>query len=1040
MLYNSEVKRLVRIGIFIFLSTVFIAAILHFVTQAEVFNSVYTVLAAILSILVVPPFARYLQDAFNFREDVEDIIRQQLKTVWIEGYLRTEERAIISSSVIDPVLAEELRCDMPVHYKGYNHITLNLPFDEKKKLFQFLPNTKKNDESNSDNENHYTIATNDNESLITIFNQFTQLVREDDNVTGEFIVILGNRGTRKTLQLLKLAEYLVDRDKRVPIYLNLFSWAAGSKRFDLWLIEEIASQYDVLSEQAKQLIESKYLILLLDGFEEVPHDRRFHLVQSLTEFLQVRIQRSEQNRNRSTQSNRNGNGNGNGNGNSPIDLRDAVVLGSLFPVQWMKGNEEKNHLNHRANSNYYLKESPYENFLDLHHHIQALVQQLEQIENNIEVSHKAPVVVLKVKKAKKQDVLDYMRCHFERKVIQAQLLYEGVPNLATLEKRESLYRRNKLKYRAERLAKERLEELKDNRLYDTLMSVLGRSPFLLRVFISTYTCTPNADLDKCDLQSDVISNGTSMSSNMSFQEMRHHAREDFSELHKNFIIFANIIDAQDSIKSLRDSIVKVIPLDESTLNHNDGFTELYDQLLNIAQIAGIDTPSTVPKLQNDIKKLWDITQQVINSDTSLTVEYDTDVKKIEKYLATKLPPSENFVYDQETSSLSSDDLKSIAKCLQRLYHREVFKLEDKVRKVIIHHFIEDGLRNQPSNVGPLGEISRYQVLHWIATGMSERKQRVLDRGDVVFYLEDVGQQYVFATDDKEEGEKKRKEYHGYVAFTSVLLFFMIYGTYLLILLALTNSLQAEPFSPSIIGVVGILLLLFARSFGLHSNSSTNDETEDRTQLSYPVRWYGSAGASSGLFMGIIVSLIFFGVSQVIYGNISREPLRFEAAIVGLFAFALFYLLGGLELGRRYAIVARPEDGRRFLLITTIIASIAWLAFFFLFLFWPRTRFDLLTQAQIIEILPLAGLYSLATSLFIGIISALVFSHLYLRHLVLFRYLRRNNKLQITYQQVLRQNVDAGFLRQVGGGYIFRHRLIMDYFSKLDREANNVSTS
>ncbi|GAB5491871.1 MAG: hypothetical protein Phog2KO_20860 [Phototrophicaceae bacterium] len=1003
MLPSSETKRIIRITVFIIFCTIILTLTLHLITGSEVFNSVYTIFAAILSIVVVPPFAQYLQQAFDFQDDVEEIVRKQMKTVWIEGFLQAEERAIISSSSVDAVLAEELRCQIPVHYKGYSNPTLNLLLTEENSESEFAFERKTN-VFDDDQDAYHKIKITDDESLITIFNQFTQLVRKDDNVTGEFIVLLGNRGTRKTLQLLRLAEYLVDRDKRVPIYLNLFSWVAGSKRFDLWLTEEIANQYEVLPHQAKQLIESKYLVLLLDGFEEVPYDRRLHLIQSLTDFLQSRINQSERKRLGAMQANGN-----NGNGTSPIDLRDAVVLASLYPVQWMKSNkdngdkQDKKDLDYRTNSNYFLKESPYENFLDLHDHIQVLVHQLQKIEDRIQAKHKAPVVVLKVKETDRWDVQKYMRCHFNRKVIQTQLVYDDVPNLITLENRKGIYRREKLEARGRVLAQQEIKELKESELYNTLISVMQDSPFLLRVFISTYKCVPNADLERCKLRSRVMPSGDIGV----LKEAVYHARKKFKDFHSHLLKFAKSINVH---------------------------------------IPNSDEQTTIPELQKEIKKLWEAIYQQLFDDKDLSnPNFDTaQIDEVKLYLINKFQPSENCILDkddnEDTEEKHLKDLQNIANCLRRLYQREVFNLEDSVRKVIIQQFIQDGLRDQPSNVGPLGDISRQQVLHWIAKGMSERKQRVLDRGDVVFYLEDVGQQYVFRSDDKEVSRTKRKEYHGFVAFTSVVIFFAIYGVYLLALTALTNTLQSDPFPQPIIITVAVLLLFFARSFGWHSNSTNDTDEEDRAQLSYPMRWYSDAGVRSGLFMGIIAALIFFGVSQVIYGDISREPLRFEAAIVGVFSFALFYLLGGLELGRRYAIVARPEDGRRFLLITTILASIAWLAFFFLFLFWPRTRFDLLTQAQVLDLLPLAALYSLATGLFFGVVSAFVFSHLYLRHLVLFQYLKRNNKLQISYQQVLKQNVDSGFLRQVGGGYIFRHRLIMDYFSDSDKGADHVSTS
>lgn len=325
--------------------------------------------------------------------------------------------------------------------------------------------------------------------------------------------------------------------------------------------------------------------------------------------------------------------------------------------------------------------------------------------------------------------------------------------------------------------------------------------------------------------------------------------------------------------------------------------------------------------------------------------------------------------------------------------------------------------------------------------MKARQQRVVDRGDVVFYLEDIGERLVISTND-EEAVRRRKEYNGFVTFASVSIFFIAYGVYLLLLLALArvDTFQVAPFSPEVVGVVAILLLFFARNFGWYSCGQVNNGTDDRARLNYPVRWYAEAGISAGFFMSIIIGVLFFAVSEVIYGGINRDPLRYESVVIGIFAFGLFFLLGGFELGRRYAIVAHPEEGQRFLLISTMMATLFWVLFFFVFLFWPRTRFDLLTTEQVVSLLPAALSYSLVTGLFIGLVSALVFSHVYLRHIILFTYLRANYNLQITYRQVLEHNVEVGLLRHVGGGYIFSHSLIMDHFNHRKTGADHARNS
>ncbi|MCA9914824.1 MAG: hypothetical protein KC496_15835, partial [Anaerolineae bacterium] len=250
-----------------------------------------------------------------------------------------------------------------------------------------------------------------------------------------------------------------------------------------------------------------------------------------------------------------------------------------------------------------------------------------------------------------------------------------------------------------------------------------------------------------------------------------------------------------------------------------------------------------------------------------------------------------------------------------------------------------------------------------------------------------------------------------------LLFFAFYLVFLLFV---------QEMRPEITILVGVLVYLFGRSFGWQS---CGDIDEDRTALKYPLRWFYDAGLSAALFMGLIVGLIFFEMTRIVYDAVNQPPLLYEAVVSATFSFALFQFIGGLELGRRYDVVAQPYEGRRFLLVTTLVAGGGWFIFFFLFMFWPRARFELLTNIQIQEIVPRAATYAAISGTFIGFISGLVLSHLYVRHLVLYWYLGLQRGLRSQYAQVLDHNArpEIGILRKLGGGYVFRHRFIMNYF-------------
>jgi eukaryotic-like serine/threonine-protein kinase len=110
---------------------------------------------------------------------------------------------------------------------------------------------------------------------------------------GEMLLILGEPGAGKTTTLLTLARECVERAERdpaapVPVVLNLSSWTEGRPFFD-WLVEELskpANGYNVGSTLARRWLNDHWLLLLLDGLDEVPENRRAACVQALHAYVQ----------------------------------------------------------------------------------------------------------------------------------------------------------------------------------------------------------------------------------------------------------------------------------------------------------------------------------------------------------------------------------------------------------------------------------------------------------------------------------------------------------------------------------------------------------------------------------------------------------------------------------------------------------------------------------------------------------------------------------------------------------------------------------
>lgn len=395
-------------------------------------------------------------------------------------------------------------------------------------------------------------------------------------------------------------------------------------------------------------------------------------------------------------------------------------------------------------------------------------------------------------------------------------------------------------------------------------------------------------------------------------------------------------------------------------------------------------------------------------------------------------------------------------------------------KNIITSFVETKLRQQPGDIGPtasgIGDKERRHVLTDMARDMKARNQQYVGGDDVNFYLENIGINWLFprsATDHPPE-EKKREQdrFRSIVTVITTMLFFLAGIAYFIMLqfgplselktstqitsranlIVLNHVSNEEMFQPAIVIAICIILFVFGRIFGWSScgdlqsselqNRYAPEEVamrrdrsiRDTNRITYPLVWNLTSGLQAGLCMGAIVSLLFAEISRLIYIDIVQPPLIYESLVAGLFSFGLFTLLGGLVLGRRFEVVAHPYEGRQFLLWVSLVSFAVWAIFFTLFLFWPRVRLETLSP-ELLGVLPgRIFAFALYTGAFIGIMTGLVMSHLYIRHLSLLVYLSQERNLRSQYKIVLENGCQLGLLRRVGGGYLFRHHLIMEYFA------------
>lgn len=109
-----------------------------------------------------------------------------------------------------------------------------------------------------------------------------------DNAGGG-ILILGAPGAGKTTALLTITRDLVkraetDQTQPIPVVLSLSSWATRRLPLSEWLVDELATAYNVPRSIGRQWLASHEFLPLLDGLDEVATPLQASCVRSINDF------------------------------------------------------------------------------------------------------------------------------------------------------------------------------------------------------------------------------------------------------------------------------------------------------------------------------------------------------------------------------------------------------------------------------------------------------------------------------------------------------------------------------------------------------------------------------------------------------------------------------------------------------------------------------------------------------------------------------------------------------------------------------------
>lgn len=219
--------------------------------------------------------------------------------------------------------------------------------------------------------------------------------------------------------------------------------------------------------------------------------------------------------------------------------------------------------------------------------------------------------------------------------------------------------------------------------------------------------------------------------------------------------------------------------------------------------------------------------------------------------------------------------------------------------------------------------------------------------------------------------------------------------------------------------IGLLLALsYSLLFGFNSGRLRRVLVEDVTPVEF-ISW-----SRSGMVIGSLYGLLGGVISGAyLWANPGGVPLSVMFRGSAPFLIAIPFLIltgaifGGLT-GRIVQVTTIPNQGVRYSAYNATMFGVV-----------VGVLFSIMAGAIGWILLGETSSKVLATyGLFLGLLAAVIYGgNDVMKHLTLRSILSRNGRVPLRYSRFLDYAVERIFLRKVGGGYIFIHRLLADYF-------------